>query len=186
MEFTRSVPVEHNQVTLDLIKDRIRNIPDYPKPGIQFKDITTVLKEKVFFSFILDRLGALYRDKKITKVVAVEARGFIFGGALAAALGAGFVPIRKPGKLPAGKNRVDYKLEYGEDAIEIHKDALTPGDVVLLHDDLLATGGTSKAAVRLIEITAPVQIFLNFIVELDFLHGRENIGNYAITSLIHY
>lgn len=186
MELIRTVPVEKHQVTLDIIKDRIRNIPDYPKPGIQFKDITTVLKEKDSFNFLLDQLALLYKDKKITKVVAIEARGFIFGGALAAALGAGFVPIRKPGKLPADKNRINYQLEYGENAIEIHKDALTSGDVVLLHDDLLATGGTSKAAVSLLEMTASVKIFLNFIVELDFLHGRENIGNYEITSLIHY
>lgn len=186
METIKTVLQVQEKVTLKEVKDHIRNIPDYPKPGIQFKDITTVLKEKKYFDFILRQLYRLYQDKGITKVVALEARGFIFGGALAAMLGAGFVPIRKPGKLPAEKNRINYQLEYGEDAIEIHKDALSPDDVILLHDDLLATGGTSKAAIQLLEMSFPSRIFLNFIIELDYLHGREKIKNYEITSLIHY
>ena len=182
----KTIPELAHKNTLEKIKDQIRNIPDYPKKGIQFKDITTVLKDKGSFGFVLDQITKNYRDKGITKVAAIEARGFIFGGALAASLGAGFVPIRKPGKLPAEKNRVSYKLEYGEDAIEVHTDAINPDDVILLHDDLLATGGTSKAAIQLLEKSFPKNILLNFIIELDFLKGREYIGNYDITSLIHF
>ena len=174
-------------ITYDDIKNAIRNVPDYPKKGVQFKDLTTLLKEPYLFQFLVEELSGIYMDRGITKVVCIESRGFILGGALAANLGAGFVPIRKAGKLPSEKYSVNYMLEYGEDSIEIHKDAINPGETILLHDDLLATGGTSKAALDLLTAFHPEEIYLSFIVELDFLKGRDNVGNdYDITSLVHY
>lgn len=176
----------NDSITLEQLKGSIRNIPDYPKEGIQFKDLTTALNQPAYLTFMLNRISSMYLRQGITKVVGIESRGFILGGALAARLGVGFVPIRKPGKLPAETYSKKYMLEYGEDSIEIHKDALEPGDVILLHDDLLATGGTSKAAIDLIHNFDIQKIHLNFIVELDFLKGREVIGDYEVTSLIHY
>lgn len=174
-------------ITLTEVKEAIRNVPDYPKQGVQFKDLTTVFKQSELFTFLLDELTAMYKGRSITKVVAIESRGFILGGALAARLGAGFVPLRKAGKLPSEKFSVSYMLEYGEDSIEIHKDAIEPGEVILLHDDLLATGGTSRAALKLLGHFNPEEIYLNFIVELDFLKGREVIGkDHDISSLIHF
>lgn len=173
-------------ITLEQVKNSIRNIPDYPKKGIQFKDLTTTLKEPAYLTYLLNHISSLYLRSGITKVVGIESRGFILGAALAARLGVGFVPIRKPGKLPAEKYSVSYQLEYGEDSIEIHKDALNREDVVLIHDDLLATGGTSRAAIELVNNFQPKKIYLNFIVELDFLKGREKIGNYNVTSLVHF
>jgi adenine phosphoribosyltransferase len=174
------------EITLAIIKDQIRNIPDYPKPGIQFKDITTVLKQPELFGFIVDNIVESYQNKEITKVVCIESRGFIFGGAIAARLNAGFVPIRKPGKLPAEKYSKSYQLEYGVDSIEIHKDALSENDIVLLHDDLLATGGTSLAAISLINNFSVKKIYISFLCELDFLKGRQVLQGNEVTSLVHF
>jgi adenine phosphoribosyltransferase len=174
------------EITLEHIKNHIRNIPDYPKQGIQFKDITTVLKQPDFFAFIVNTISDIYKNTGITKVVCIESRGFILGGAIAAKLNAGFVPIRKPRKLPADTFKKSYQLEYGTDSIEIHKDALSSNDVILLHDDLMATGGTSLAAISLINNFAVKNIYINFLCELDFLHGREVLKGYEVTSLIHF
>jgi adenine phosphoribosyltransferase len=169
------------------IKDAIRNIPDFPVKGVQFKDITTVLKRPELFSLIIDHLAGHYANMGITKLVAVESRGFITGGALAYKLGAGFVPVRKPGKLPAETHTKTYELEYGTDTLEIHRDALSDQDVVLLHDDLLATGGTSMAAIDLIKLSGVEKVFVSFIVELDFLKGRNRLcPPYDVFSMIHF
>lgn len=174
-------------LTLNDVRDAIRNVADYPRKGIQFKDLTTVFKQPEMFRLVIDELTSMYMDRGITKVVGIESRGFIFGGALAASLGAGFVPIRKAGKLPYDKYSVEYELEYGKDSIEIHKDAIEPGEIILLHDDLLATGGTSKAALELLSNFKPEEVYLSFIVELNFLNGRKKIGDYYdISSLIHF
>lgn len=168
------------------LKDLIRDVPNFPIEGIVFKDITTLLKNNNGFEATLDELYNLSKNKGITKVIGVESRGFIFGGALAAKLGAGFVPIRKPGKLPAETHKEEYTLEYGTDVVEIHTDALTSDDVVLLHDDLLATGGTIAAACKLIEKTGASIAQISFLIELGFLNGREKIKNYDVQSLINY
>ena len=168
------------------LKELIRDVPNFPMEGIVFKDITTLLKDNKGFEATLDELYNLSKYKGITKVIGVESRGFIFGGALAAKLSAGFVPIRKPGKLPSETHKEEYTLEYGTDVVEIHKDALTSDDVVLLHDDLLATGGTIAAACKLVEKTGAKIAQLSFLIELDFLNGREKIKNYDVQSLIHY
>lgn len=168
------------------LKDTIRDIPDFPKKGIIFKDITTLLKEPKAFSIAAEELFNLAKNKKITKVAGIESRGFIFGGLLAQKLNAGFVPIRKPGKLPAETISESYSLEYGTDSIEIHKDAIIPGDIVLLHDDLLATGGTMEAAVKLIEKLGGRVAQISFLIELSFLKGRDKLNGYEIHSLIKY
>ncbi len=168
------------------LKKFIRDVPNFPIEGILFKDITTLLKDKIGFEETLTELVKLCKNKGITKVVAIESRGFIFGGALASRLNAGFVPIRKPGKLPAEKLKEEYTLEYGTDTIEIHTDALDENDVVLIHDDLLATGGTMVAASKLVEKTGARIEQISFIVELDFLNGREHLKNYDVEALIHY
>jgi len=174
-------------ITTDFLKESIRNIPDFPRPGIQFKDITTLLKQPEFFRHLVETAAAYYGGKGITKVAAIESRGFIMGGALAARLGTGFVPIRKPGKLPAAVYSKSYALEYGEDAVEIHQDALASEDVVLLHDDLLATGGTSLAAIELINRFNVRKIYVNFIIELDFLKGRDKLTPaYEVFSQVHF
>ncbi|HDN80361.1 MAG: adenine phosphoribosyltransferase [Chloroflexi bacterium] len=164
----------------------IRDIPDWPKPGVLFKDITTLLKEPEAFREAVDRLAEPFMDKDIDLVVSVEARGFIFGGALAYKLGAGFVPARKPGKLPAETIREEYALEYGTDALEIHKDAIKPGQKVLLFDDVLATGGTLSAAARLIERLGGEVVGVSLLIDLTFLKGREKLKKYPIYSLIEY
>lgn len=168
------------------LADLIRNVPDFPIKGIQFKDITTLLKDAEGFEYALNLFYEAAKNKSITKVVGIESRGFIFGGALAAKLNAGFVPIRKPNKLPAEKVAQEYQLEYGTDKIEIHKDAIQSGDVVLLHDDLLATGGTMLAACNLIESLRGKIAQIQFLIELDFLNGRNKLKKYEINSLIHY
>ncbi len=168
------------------IKKLIRDVPDFPIKGIVFKDITTLIKNAEGFDYTLDKLYNLCNNKGITKVVGIESRGFIFGGALAHKLGAGFVPIRKPGKLPADTIKFTYELEYGSDSIEIHKDALDKNDKVLLHDDLLATGGTMEAACNLVEKLGARIELISFVIELDFLKGREKLKNYQVHSLIHY
>ncbi len=176
----------YSSITNDELKKAIRNIPDFPKPGIQFKDITSALQNAGFFSFIVNSIVDRYENKGITKVVAIESRGFIIGGAVASRLNAGFIPIRKPGKLPFTTYSVNYALEYGEDALEIHNDALNENDVVLLHDDLLATGGTSVAAINLIKMFHVKDILLSFIIELDKLKGKDRLGRYTKQSLIHF
>ncbi|MEW6196016.1 MAG: adenine phosphoribosyltransferase [Bacteroidota bacterium] len=168
------------------IKNLIRTVPDFPKKGIMFRDITTLLKDSKGFSHTLEELYNLVKNKKLTKVVGIESRGFILGAALAVKLGVGFIPIRKPGKLPAETISESYELEYGSDSIEIHKDALNPGDIVLLHDDLLATGGTMLAACRLVEKLGAKVEQISFIIELSFLNGREKLKGYEVHSLIDY
>ena len=168
------------------IKDLIRSVPNFPKEGIIFKDITTLLKDSKGFKETLNQLVKLAENKGVTKVIGIESRGFIFGGALAEKLNAGFVPIRKPGKLPAAKVSESYVLEYGTDSIEIHKDAIQPGDKILMHDDLLATGGTMKAACNLVEKLGAEVVQISFLIELTFLNGRSKFENYDLHSLIKY
>ncbi len=168
------------------IKSSIRTVPDFPKKGIMFRDITTLLKDKDAFNYAVDKLYEHYKDKSIDKVVSVESRGFIFGSVLAYKLGAGFVPIRKPGKLPAEVIKQEYQLEYGTDSMEIHKDAINPGERVLVHDDLLATGGTVAAACKLIEKLQGKVEGICFLIELTPLNGRKAIPAKDVFSLIEY
>jgi len=167
-------------------KDYIRNIPDFPKPGILFRDITTLLKDKAAFRQAVDALVERYKTKKIDKVVAVEARGFILGGAVAYRLGAGFVPVRKKGKLPAKTNSVTYELEYGTDTLEMHHDAINPGERVLIVDDLLATGGTAKAVLDLVKQLRGKIIGILFLIELTDLKGKDKLKEYPVFSLIKF
>lgn len=162
----------------------LRTVPDFPKAGILFKDITTVLKDKKLFAETVDVLASFYKGQKIDKVVSIESRGFIFGAALAYKLGAGFVPVRKPNKLPFTKIREEYALEYGTDALEIHIDAVKKGERVLLHDDLLATGGTARAACNLIEQIGGKVAGLCFLIELPFLNGRDRLKSYPVQSIV--
>lgn len=164
----------------------IRTVPDFPKKGIMFRDITTLLQNEQALRYCTDRLVEHYQGKKIDKVVGIESRGFIVGGLLSYKLGAGFVPVRKPGKLPAEKIREEYQLEYGTDAMEIHRDAIQAGDRVLMHDDLLATGGTIEAACKLVERLGGTIVSLGFIIELSFLNPRKRLSQYDIFSLIQY
>ncbi|MEW6170192.1 MAG: adenine phosphoribosyltransferase [Candidatus Omnitrophota bacterium] len=164
----------------------IRDIPDFPKPGILFKDITTLLKDKSAFKKAINLLAKPYINKKIDFVVAVEARGFIFAGALAYKLNAGFIPVRKKGKLPHKTHAVTYDLEYGTDTLEIHQDALEKNSRVLIFDDLLATGGTVKAVTELVEKLGAKLQGISFLIELGFLNGRKKIGKYPINALIKY
>lgn len=157
----------------ELLLANLREIPDFPIPGILFYDVTTLFKNAECLQEMLDSLYEIYKDKGITKVVGIESRGFILGGALAARLNAGFVMARKPGKLPAETLEETYSKEYGTDCIQIHKDAVEENDVVLLHDDLLATGGTMAAAYRLVQKCGAKQTFINFVIELEDLNGRK-------------
>ena len=171
----------------ELLLAHLRNIPDFPKPGIQFKDVSTLFKNPLCIREMLDEMVSLYKDKGITKVVGIESRGFVMGAILAAELGAGFVMCRKIGKLPGNTRKMSYGKEYGEDTIEIHTDAFSPNDVVLIHDDLLATGGSMKAAVDLVESFGVKKIYINFLIELrmEGLEGREFLGNKAdLTTLL--
>lgn len=168
------------------LKNLIRDVPDFPKKGIIFKDITTLLKDKDAFKEAIDKLAEECEEKKIDKVVAVEARGFIFGGVLAYKLGAGFVPLRKPGKLPYKTIKETYELEYGTDTLEIHEDAIKLGDNVLVIDDLLATGGTSLATVKLVEKLGGNVSKIVFLIDLTFLKGIEKLEGYDVNSLIEY
>ena len=156
----------------ELLLANLREIPDFPIPGILFYDVTTLFKNAECLQEMLNSLYELYKDKGITKVVGIESRGFILGGALAARLGAGFIMARKPGKLPAETIEETYAKEYGTDCIQIHKDAIDENDVVLLHDDLLATGGTMAAAYRLVQKCGAKKSLINFVIELDGLNGR--------------
>ncbi|MBN1415428.1 MAG: adenine phosphoribosyltransferase [Bacteroidales bacterium] len=174
-------------MTIESLKNAIRTVPDFPQPGIQFKDLTTMLKQPDLLKYVVSTTARYYQQKGITKIVGIESRGFIIGGALAAELEAGFVPVRKPNRLPAEVYRKSYALEYGENTIEIHRDALNPDDVVLLHDDLLATGGTALAAIDLIRQFHVREIHINFIVELDWLKGRDKLTpSYDIYTLVHF
>lgn len=164
----------------------IRSIKDFPKQGIMFRDITTLLKDPDALKETISQLYDIAKDKNISKVVGIESRGFILGGALAEKLGCGFVPVRKPNKLPAERISESYYLEYGEDKIEIHKDAIQKGDRVLMHDDLLATGGTMEAACKLIEKLGGEVVQISFIIELSFLNGRDKLKNYEVNSLVVY
>lgn len=164
----------------------IRDVPDYPKPGIIFKDITTLLKDKYAFRESINEMVAHYRDQKIDQIVGIESRGFIFGAALAYQLGTGFVPVRKPKKLPSKTERMEYQLEYGSDCVEIHVDAVEPGQQVLIVDDLLATGGTAAATAKLLEKLNAKVISLAFLIELTFLNGREKLGARDVFSVIKY
>jgi adenine phosphoribosyltransferase len=168
------------------LKDCIRAIPDFPKPGILFRDITTLLKNSKAVKEAVDGLAKKYKNKKIDAVVAVEARGFIFGGALAHKLGAGFVPVRKKGKLPWKTNSATYELEYGTDTLEMHQDAIGAGDRVLIVDDLLATGGTVKAVIDLVGQLKGKIAGIAFLIELEGLKGREKLKGYPVYSLIKY
>lgn len=168
------------------LKKYIRSVKDFPIEGIMFRDITTLLIDPVASKKTIDELYNQAKDLNITKVVGIESRGFLFGMMLAEKLGVGFVPIRKPGKLPAETESVEYELEYGTDKIEIHKDAINQGDKILLHDDLLATGGTAEAACKLIEKLGGEVVQISFIVELSFLNGREHIKKYDVRTLVYY
>jgi adenine phosphoribosyltransferase len=171
---------------MDNLKSLIREVPDFPKPGILFYDITTLLKDKAGLRGVIDALCDHYRGARVDMVLGIEARGFIFAPALAYALGVGFVPVRKPKKLPSETLRVSYDLEYGTDSLEMHKDAVAPGSRVLIVDDLLATGGTMEATIKLVRQLGGEIAGLAFAVELDFLKGRERFKDYDVFSLLHY
>jgi adenine phosphoribosyltransferase len=168
------------------LKHLIREVPDFPKKGILFYDITTLLKDKAGFATLVDRLSVHYLNQKIDLVVGMEARGFIFAPALAYRLNAGFVPVRKVGKLPAETVKFDYSLEYGTNSLEMHKDAIQKGQRVLIVDDLLATGGTAEATAKLASLLGAEIAGLGFVIELDFLRGREKLKSYDVMSLLHY
>ena len=168
------------------LKSLIREVPDFPKPGILFYDITTLLKDAQGLKGVIEGLTANHRGEPIDTVVGIEARGFIFGPAVAYALGAGFVPVRKPGKLPAASERVEYQLEYGTDSLEIHRDAVATGDRVLIVDDVLGTGGTAAAVAKLVRQLGGIVAGLDFVIELDFLNGRAKLPGLNIQSLVHY
>jgi adenine phosphoribosyltransferase len=171
---------------MDDLKKLIREVPDFPKPGINFYDITTLLKHPDGLRQTVDALAAEYEGEKVDTVIGVEARGFIFAPALAYHLGAGFVPVRKPKKLPAECASVSYDLEYGQDTLEIHRDAVGNGHRVIIADDLLATGGTAKAVCDLVEGLGGIVAGLVFVVELEFLPGRQKLDGYDVRSLIKY
>jgi adenine phosphoribosyltransferase len=173
-------------INCEPLKALIRTVPDFPKPGILFYDITTLLKDPVGFAELIDAFAAHYIGKDIDVVLGTEARGFIFAPAISYRLNAGFVPVRKPNKLPAATVKVSYDLEYGSDSLEIHTDAITPGQRVLLVDDLLATGGTMAATVKLVEQLGGIVAGIAFAIELDFLKGRAKLPGYDVFSLLHY
>jgi adenine phosphoribosyltransferase len=171
---------------MDDLKAYIREVPDFPKPGILFYDITTLLQDSLALRMTVDRFVWLFAKKHIDKVVGIESRGFMFGPIVAYDLNAGFVPVRKPGKLPYQKIRESYELEYGTDTVEMHNDAIRPGEHVLVVDDLVATGGTALAAARMVESLGGIVAGFGFIIELTFLNGREKLQGYEVESLIRY
>ena len=171
---------------MDDLKAHIRQIPDFPKPGILFYDITTLLQNSLTLRMTVDRFVWLFAERRIDKVVGIESRGFMFAPIVAYDLNAGFVPVRKPGKLPAEKVRETYDLEYGTDTLEMHRDAIQPGEHVLIVDDVVATGGTAAATARLVESLGGVVAGFGFIIELTFLDGRKKLGGYDVASLIQY
>lgn len=168
------------------LKKLIREVPDFPKPGILFYDITTLLKDRRGLAQLIDALSEHYLTKKVDLVLGMEARGFIFGPAVAYRLNAGFIPVRKPGKLPAATAKYDYALEYGTNTLEIHTDAIKKGQRVIIVDDLLATGGTAEATTKLAASCGGEIVGLGFVVELDFLNGRQKLNDYDVFSLLHY
>lgn len=170
----------------EYFKSRIRSVEDFPKKGIIFRDITTLLKDSEAFAKMGDILFEYSEGKNINKVVGIDSRGFIYGGYLASRLNAGFILVRKPGKLPYETLSQTYELEYGQDVLEIHKDAIQPGDRILLHDDLLATGGTARAACDLIEKAGGEVIQVSFLIELSFLSGRSKFNGYDVQSAVKY
>lgn len=171
---------------MEHLKSLIREVPDFPKPGINFYDITTLLKDAEGFQQTIDALAEQFKGEAIDTIIGVESRGFIFGAPLACKLGAGFVPVRKPKKLPAEKVSVSYDLEYGQDTLEMHKDAVGEGHRILIVDDLLATGGTARAVVDLVEGLNGKIVGLSFVVELTFLNGRAKFDGYNVKSLLAY
>lgn len=171
---------------METLKNKIRDIADFPKPGVVFKDITPLVKDPATLKDSVEALISPYRNQNITAVAGMEARGFIFGSLAAWELGVGFIPLRKPGKLPYDVQRVDYDLEYGNASLEAHIDAISPGDRILLIDDVLATGGTAKASCELVEMLGGEVIACAFVMELTFLNGREQLSNYPLHSLIRY
>jgi len=168
------------------LKKLIREVPDFPKPGILFYDITTLLKDKCGFRAVIDGLRHHYQDAQVDTILGIEARGFIFAPALAYALGAGFVPVRKPKKLPAECVTIAYDLEYGKDSLEMHKDAIANGHRVLIIDDLLATGGTAAAAAQMVQNVGGAVAGIGFVIELSFLKGRQKLGGFDVFSLLQY
>jgi adenine phosphoribosyltransferase len=173
-------------INCEPLKSLVRAVPDFPKPGILFYDITTLLKDKTGFAQLIDAFAQYYIDKHVDLVLGIEARGFIFGPALAYRLNAGFVPVRKPGKLPAETLTIKYDLEYGSDSLQIHKDAIQPGQRVIIVDDLLATGGTMLATVDLVKQMGGEIVGVAVAIELDFLKGRTKFPGYDVFSLMHY
>lgn len=171
---------------MEHLKKLIREVPDFPKPGINFYDITTLLKDPSGLKMTIDAMVDVFKDQKVDTVIGVESRGFIFATPIALALGAGFVPVRKPKKLPAEKVSISYDLEYGQDTLEMHKDAVGEGHRVLIVDDLLATGGTARAVVDLVESAGGQVAGLGFVIELDFLKGRDKFDGYSVHALINY
>lgn len=168
------------------LRTRIRNVPDFPQPGIVFKDITPLLADHELFAEVVERLAEPFARRGIDTIIGIEARGFIFAAPLALRLGAGFVPVRKPGKLPHHAIRIDYDLEYGSDALEVHADAVAPGHRVLIVDDVLATGGTAAATARLLERLGGQVVGMACVVELAFLHGRDRLGDRPVLSLVQF
>lgn len=164
----------------------IRDVPDFPQKGIMFKDITTLLKEKDAFKYVVDMMLERYKNEKIDKIVGIESRGFIFGGAIAYQLGCGFIPARKLSKLPAETIKENYALEYGTNTLEMHIDAIQPGERTVIIDDLLATGGTALAVAKLVERLKGKVIGIDFLIELEFLHGRDKLTGYNIHSYLKY
>ncbi|MDD5455332.1 MAG: adenine phosphoribosyltransferase [Candidatus Ratteibacteria bacterium] len=171
---------------IETLKSAIRDVPDFPRKGIIFKDITPVLKDGKLFSLAIENMLEPFRDQKIDSVVAIEARGFIFGGAMANILNCGIIPIRKSGKLPSKTHSIDYELEYGTDTLEVHTDAINKGDKILLVDDLLATGGTARGVCKLIEKSGGEIVGISFLIELAFLNGREKLKNYPVHSVLQF
>jgi len=178
--------VKKSAFNCEPLKKLIREVPDFPVPGILFYDITTLLKDKRGFATLIDALSEHYIDQEIDLVLGMEARGFIFGPAVAYRLNAGFVPIRKPKKLPAATASISYELEYGQNTLEIHRDAITRGQRVIIVDDLLATGGTAQATVSLAESLGAEVVGCGFVVELEFLKGSEKLAQYNVFSLLRY
>ncbi len=173
-------------VKMDLLRRAIRDVPDFPKKGILFKDITTLLRDPGAFAQAIDLLGEPFQSRPHDAVVGIESRGFIFASAVAYKLGKGMVPVRKPGKLPASTVKVSYQLEYGSDSLEMHADAIAPGQRVVIVDDVLATGGTARAVAELVEKVGGRVEALAFLVELDFLKGRQKLAGYEVLSIVRY
>jgi|SRR5437660_9463171 len=173
-------------ITIESIRNAVRDVPDFPKPGIVFKDITPILLDPALFARAVDQMAAPFRGLGVSRVVAIESRGFILGAPIALALRAGLVPVRKPGKLPAAAERVEYELEYGTDALEMHRDAIGTTDLVLVVDDVLATGGTAAAAGRLAGMQGATVAGYSFLLELGFLGGRERLGRARVEALLQY